>query len=292
MKTIKCLLVIIVSVGLSNVKGQEFSPLSLSLNYLHNTTENKPLNVNGNFTINLPVYRDSSFTFLTGTSFKLFKVDLPEDTLNIDYLYSLSVPVTLVYKVSSSKSITLLFEPAIGADFDGLSYKNFRFNSALVYRPSNRNMPICGVGVAVTKRFSGFLIVPVLLFNIKYSDKWLVSGSFPLKQKLSYCIDNKRQIGINLGAGNNSFRLSKARENRYLNTQQFGAGCFYQQFVARHIELELSMGVQSYRTFVYEENQTSPVTIFPLNFNKSDNAIESLKSNGFLVQMSLSYALF
>jgi hypothetical protein len=52
------------------------------------------------------------------------------------------------------------------------------------------------------------------------------------------------------------------------------------------------MGVQSYRTFVYEENQRSPVAIFPLNFNKSDNAIESLKSNGFLVQMSLSYALF
>lgn len=78
--------------------------------------------------------------------------------------------------------------------------------------------------MAATKRFSGFLIVPVLFFNIKYSDKWLLSGSFPLKQKLSYYIDNKKQIGINLGTGNNSFRLSKAKENRYVNTQQFGAG--------------------------------------------------------------------
>jgi hypothetical protein len=292
MKTIKCLLVIIVSIGLSNVKGQEFNPLTLSLNYLHNSSENKPLTVNSNFTINLPVYRDSSFTFLTGSSFKLFKVNLPDDTMNINNLYSLSVPVTLVYKVSSGKMITFLFEPAIGADFNGLSHKNFRFNSALVYRVSNENRSTWGVGVAATKRFSGFLIVPILVFNIRYSDKWLLSGSFPLKQNLSYNIDNKRKIGINLGAGNNSFRLSEAKGNSYVNTQQFGAGCFYQQLVARHFKMELSMGIQSYRTFVYEENQSSPITIFPLNFNKSKNEIESFKNKGVLLQLSLLYTVF
>ncbi len=83
MKIIKCLFVVIAIVGLSNVKGQEFSPLTLSLNYLHNSSENRPLTVNGNFTFNLPVYRDSSFTFLTGSSFKLFKVDLPGDTMSL-----------------------------------------------------------------------------------------------------------------------------------------------------------------------------------------------------------------
>lgn len=276
MKIIKCLFVVIAIVGLSNVKGQEFSPLTLSLNYLHNSSENRPLTVNGNFTFNLPVYRDSSFTFLTGSSFKLFKVDLPGDTLNIDYLYSLSVPVTIVYKVSSGKLITLLFEPAIGADFDGLSHKNFRFNSALFYRISNRIGSTWGIGVAATKRFSGFLIVPVVLFNYKYNNKWLLSGSFPLKSRLSYCIDNEKQVGISLGAGNNSFRLSKEKGSSYVNSQQLGAGCFYQQSLAKHLKMELYMGVQSYRTFVYEENQTSPVTIFPLNFNKSNNAIELL----------------
>jgi len=131
-----------------------------------------------------------------------------------------------------------------------------------------------------------------VLFNYKYNNKWLLSGSFPLKSRLSYCIDNEKQVGISLGAGNNSFRLSKEKGSSYVNSQQLGAGCFYQQSLAKHLKMELYMGVQSYRTFVYEENQTSPVTIFPLNFNKSNNAIESLKSNGFLVQMSLSYALF
>jgi len=212
----------------TNVNGQEFSPFTLSVAYLHNTSENRPLSVNGNFAFNLPIHRDSLVTVLAGSSFKSFKVDLPGDTMNINYLYSISVPFTVVSNVSSGKMITFLLEPIISADFEGISHKNFRFNTALFYRVSNRNGSTCGVGVAATKRFSGFLIVPVLLFNIKYSDKWLLSGSFPLKQKLSYCIDNKKQIGINLGAGNNSFRLSKAKENRYINTQQFGAGCFYQ----------------------------------------------------------------
>ena len=212
--------------------------------------------------------------------------------MNINYLYSISVPFTLVSKVSSGKMITFLFEPVIGADFDGLSHKNFRFNSALFYRVSNRNRSTWGVGVAATKRFSGFMIVPILFFNIKYSDKWSLSGSFPLKQKLSYCFDNKKQIGISLGAANNSFRLSKAKENRYVNTQQFGAGCFYQQLVAKHFKMELSMGVQSYRTFAYEENQSSPITIFPLNFNKSENAIESFSYTSLQIQLSLYYSIF
>ena len=101
--------------------------------------------------------------------------------------------------------------------------------------------------------------------------------------------DNKKQIGISLGAANNSFRLSKAKENRYVNTQQFGAGCFYQQLVAKHFKMELSMGVQSYRTFAYEENQSSPITIFPLNFNKSENAIESFSYTYLQIQLSLYY---
>lgn len=52
------------------------------------------------------------------------------------------------------------------------------------------------------------------------------------------------------------------------------------------------MGVQSYRTFVYKENQTSPVTIFPLNFNKSENAIESFSYTSLQMQLSLYYSIF
>ena len=139
MKPTKYLIALVISLAFTNVKGQEFNPLALSVNYLHNTSRNKPLAINGNFAINLPVHRDSLFTVLVGSSFKSFKVDLPGDTMNINYLYSISVPFTLVSKVSSGKMITFLFEPVIGADFDGLSHKNFRFNSALFYRVSNRN---------------------------------------------------------------------------------------------------------------------------------------------------------
>jgi len=52
------------------------------------------------------------------------------------------------------------------------------------------------------------------------------------------------------------------------------------------------MGVQSYRTFVYEENQTSPVSIFPLNFNKSGNAIESFNYTSLQMQLSFYYSIF
>ena len=162
MNPTKYLIALVISLAFTNVKGQEFNPLALSVNYLHNTSRNKPLAINGNFAINLPVHRDSLFTVLVGSSFKSFKVDLPGDTMNINYLYSISVPFTLVSKVSSGQMITFLFEPVIGADFDGLSHKNFRFNSALFYRVSNRNRSTWGVGVAATKRFSGFMIVPIL----------------------------------------------------------------------------------------------------------------------------------
>ena len=124
MKPTKYLIALVISLAFTNVKGQEFNPLALSVNYLHNTSRNKPLAINGNFAINLPVHRDSLFTVLVGSSFKSFKVDLPGDTMNINYLYSISVPFTLVSKVSSGKMITFLFEPVIGADFDGLSHKN------------------------------------------------------------------------------------------------------------------------------------------------------------------------
>lgn len=77
MKPTKYLIALVISLAFTNVKGQEFNPLALSVNYLHNTSRNKPLAINGNFAINLPVHRDSLFTVLVGSSFKSFKVDLP-----------------------------------------------------------------------------------------------------------------------------------------------------------------------------------------------------------------------
>lgn len=291
MKTNKFILVGLTFMFVVNARSQEFNPLSLSMYYLHNTQANKPLAMNGNISFNMPVYSDSMFSSLTGVSLKYFNVNLPDDSLGIHNLYSFSLPFTEIFRTPSGNLITFVFEPIIASDFEDLSYKNLRFNTAAFYKLSNRKKSAWGLGLAVSKRFSGFLIMPVAFFNIRLSDKLILSGSFPLKQKLSYVFDDNKQIGVSLGAGNNSFRLSKANESRYINSQQFGVNCFYQQIIAKHLGMEISLGLLSSRTFVYNHNQKETVTIFPFNYNRTKNAIESIKTKGLQFQISFFYSL-
>lgn len=273
------------------VNAQQGSPFTLSANYFPVNSGNEPIMLNSNFSLNIPVHRGTLFTCLTGTNFKYFRLNLQEDTLNINNLYSWSIPVTSILRISPNKIITLLVEPIISSDFKNIGANNFRYNMALFYGKKN-GLNSWGIGLAISKRFSGFQIIPLGTFNFHLDKNWVFSGIFPFKPRLIYELDKTQQIGISFGINNNSFRLSDLQENHYINSQLVEAGFFYQKTIVKHFKMDIFMGIQSLQTEIYNRDQTFSVSIFPINQNKNENAIESFTNNGLLLQFSFSYALF
>ncbi|HAF29950.1 MAG TPA: hypothetical protein DCG75_12990 [Bacteroidales bacterium] len=275
------------------MNAQQGSPFTLSLDYFPDNNGKKPAMLNSNFSLNMPVHRDTLFTCITGTNFKYFKLNLQEDSLNINNLYSWSMPVTGILRISPNKIITLLVEPIISSDFKDISVSDFRYNLALFYVKKKNLNSTLGIGIAFSKKFSGFQLVPLCLVNMRFGNRWILSGTIPFKSKLAYEIKNKKQVGISFGVNSNSFRLSEIDNNCYMDYQAIEVSIFYQQPLLKHFKWNVNLGMQSTQIEIYGENQTSPLSIFPLFKNKLVNPIESFKNKGMLLfQVNFSYALF
>lgn len=275
------------------VAGQQVNPISLSLNYLPAETKSQPLLLNTQFSINVPAYKDTSITGLIGTSFKYYRFNFKNDSLNIHNLYAWSIPLTFIIRAFSDRFITLLFEPMLSTDFKDINAFDFRYNIALFYLKKTSQNSSSGFGVAVSKRFSGFQIAPLWFVNLHFCEHWILSGTFPFKSKIAYEFENKRQLGISFGANNNSFRLSEIDNNRYVDYQAIEVSLFYQQPVLKHFKWTINLGIQSIQTEVYNNNQTSPVGLFLLSRDKLGNPLESFKNRGmFLLQTGISYSPF
>ena len=276
----------------TKVYGQPGSPISLSLNYLPAKNGNQSALFNAHVSVNIPVYKDSTITGLIGNSLKYYSFNFQNDSLNIRNLYSWSVPFTFLFRTSANKYFTLLMEPMLSSDFKDISVSDFRYNVAFFFLNRTSQNSSYGVGLAISKRFSGFQIAPLWFVNLRFCKNWLISGTIPFKTKIAYAIDSKRQVGIGLGASNNSFRLSEIDNNRYVDYQAIEASVFYQQLILKHFKFNINMGAQSIQKEVYNRNQTSPLSIFLLNRNKSSNPVESIKNKGMLLQVGISYSPF
>lgn len=273
--------------------SQPGSPLSLSLNYIPAKNESEPFFLNTNLSINFPAYKDSSINVLIGTNFKYYRFSFQNDSLNIHNLYSWSVPITFVYKTSESRYFAMMFEPSLSSDFKDISASDFRYNLALFYVKKKDLNSSSGIGIAISRRFSGFQIAPFYLINMRFRNKWILSGNIPFKSKLAYEINSKKQVGISFGVNSNSFRLSEKGNNNHMDYQAIEVFLFYQQPVLKHFNWNINFGMQSTESEIYAKNQISPLGLFLLSKNKSGNPLELFKNKGMLLfQVNFSYALF
>lgn len=273
--------------------SQPGSPLSLSLNYIPAKNESEPFFLNTNLSINFPAYKDSLITGLIGTNIKYYRFNFENDSLNIRNLYSWSIPITFVYKTSQGRYFAMMFEPSLSSDFKDISSPDFRYNFAIFYIKKKNPNSSSGIGIAISRRFSGFQIAPFYLINMRVHNKWILSGNIPFKLKFAYEINGKKQVGISFGANSNSFRLSEKDNNNYMDYQEIEVSLFYQQPVLKHLNWNIKFGMQSTASEIYAKNQISPLGLFLLSKNKSGNPLESFKNKGMLLfQVNFSYALF
>ena len=273
--------------------SQPGSPLSLSLNYIPAKNESTPFFLNFNLSINFPAYKDSLITGLIGTNFKYYRFNFQNDSLDIHNLYSWSVPITFLYKTSEIRYFAMMFEPSLSSDFKDISSSDLRYNLAMFYVKKKDLNSSFGIGIAISKRFSGFQIAPFYLINMRFRNKWILSGNIPFKSKLAYEINGKKKVGISFGANSNSFRLSEKDNNNYMDYQAIEVSLFYHQPVLKHFKWNINFGMQSTPTEVYSKNQTFPLSLFLISRKKSGNSLESFKNKGMLLfQVNFSYAPF
>ncbi|HAM97701.1 MAG TPA: hypothetical protein DCQ26_03750 [Marinilabiliales bacterium] len=282
---------IITSLLSFGVLAQQGTPFSWSLNYLPTNKESESKLLQTQLSLNAPVFNDSSFTGLIGTSFKYYGFRFKNDSLNIYHLYSWSIPFTFQIKTSDSRYVTFMLEPMLSSGFKSIRASDFRYNLALLFI-KRKLLKSTGFGIAVSKRFSGFQLAPMWVANFRVGQHWIFTGTIPFKSKIAYEIDSKKQLGINFGANTNSFRLYENGEGYYLDYQTIEASLFYQHTILKNVKLHLGFGAQSLQSKVYNNRQTSPLGIFLIYPNNTHEPIETYTNKGMiLVQLGVSYAI-
>jgi hypothetical protein len=271
--------------------GQEFNPLVFSFNSLSNNVDKKPVLLNTSLSVMIPICRVDDFIGVAGVNFRHNSFNMPGDSLNIHSSYTISLPLSGIVKLPGGRVLATSIDLGLSSDMRHINMDDFRFQGSVLYgKPVNKTLT-CQVGIGIAKRSSDYLIWPLFLFNVPFSNKLSLSGSFPIKQKLTYKLNDQQAVGLATGVDVNSFRFSGADKRLNANAQQLKMGVFYLQKIALHVFMNCSVEYKSLKMNVFE-NQINSTLSLPFEFNNSKNAIENLKSQGVSLQISFYYSLF
>lgn len=239
------------------------------------------------FGLNLPLHRDSLFAIGAGVHLRQFDPGMEM----VNTLTGISMPFSVMFRLTAKSQLVMMFEPILSSDFDDISAEDFRFNTSVFYVRKSDKRHYLRLGLALSKRFSGYQIIPVARFQWVLSPHWQLSGVLPFKPELRYQLNARHQLGVGLGAGNNSFRLSNKRENQYVNTQITQGIFFYRYKLHSHWHFHLAGGYQIIKNKVFAQDQTFPLSIYPWNPARAASPVESHDAYGVFMQVGCYYSI-
>jgi hypothetical protein len=243
--------------------------------------------------LKLPVFQKLQYTVVGILGYKNLSLqNFPADYS--DNLHGLNLQVAWIYKLSNRKSLTFFAQTGLFSDFRDVSNKDFRYSGGFRYRVKTSNKLSTGLGLAYSRQFFGNQIIPFIDVDYHPTDKWSISGQFPIKPKVFYHFNNKWSTGVELSADANSYRLSASeRDNQFIQVNQWTCLTKLEYKFANCWKLNGGIGKnfkQSYK--LYNDNATTTWTIITVPLGEKPNPVYKIDSKGLNFQIELSFNPF
>ncbi|MFI2743481.1 DUF6268 family outer membrane beta-barrel protein [Zhouia sp. PK063] len=271
-------------------KAQEKQPVGLSYSY-YPLKENNDYIQQLQFKLLLPIAKSETSFLGTGIGFLQENIHSSPNNFT-DQFYAIGIPFLYQYRFNNSKSIQLIGNVSINSTFKKVTFDDAVYVLGASYIHQYSKKLKLGYGVVYVRQFFGNQIVPLLNINYKPSDKWTISGRFPVHMQSIYAFNKKNQVGIEWRLLTNSFRLDdEVYEEAYIKNRNASLQFLYRFQLWKQSFLSMGLGYSNRLYEVYTEPSSNITLItFPLKDNIAP--LEKFDNKGMFLEVGMNYILF
>ena len=247
------------------------------------------MNINRKLNIKLrfPVVLKDNFKMVTGVSYESEEFKFKNQTdlgnefyeaINDKHLKSLGLSVYMLKPFLGDRYLLSRSSFRLSGDFtrkELLDY--FRASVSVLYGKRARSDLSWGIGLSYNYSFGRQLVIPVIAYTQKFSNKWSVSSFLPVKISFKYIANEKNifEFVNKFGGEKYNLRLKSFNDdNLYLERSDFLSMLVYEREIHDFLWVSISTGGR-----------------FNLNFDLSENNL-FLKRSPPQIKNTLSDAVF
>jgi hypothetical protein len=278
------------------VKAQD-GPFSTQYSYSPFTIDGKKMNIQQmDATLTLPVFhkmkKDSQLDFLlAGVEYNRLSLSGTGSQFGGNNFTSISLPLTFQKSFSPKYSLTGTIIPTLSSDLKDISGEDMLYSAAVMFNIRKSPTFSYSFGAAYSRQFFGNVLIPIIGIDWKIGDRWTLSGTLPVSEKVNYKLSDKSAVGVDadFSIGGGSYRLSKKLGSDYLQVQQLRSNLYYEYSPFKKFSIKASVGYNfSQKLDRYTKDQK--VDWVPYNdLNKRVPSAE-LSKPGIAFQTGISYS--
>ena len=200
--------------------------------------------------------------------------DMPPEIMNPIDLHGIILRTGLYKKFSKDRAIQVFLAPRLMSDFKNIDIDHFQLGVMFLYEKKFRDGVKIGFGALYNREFFGPNLVPLVNLDWQISERWSVTGLFPIYGKVKYKVNEKLSAGISHFGFVTTFRLGDpAYEGDYIERQSIDESLFARYQLFGNIFLEGRFGYALGRSYAqYEADQKVDFSLPLLSFG--DNRIQ------------------
>lgn len=121
--------------------------------------------------------------------------EMPPEIANPIDLHGIILRTGLYQKLSRDRGIQIFLAPRFMSDFKNVDIDHFQMGALVLYEKKYREGLKMGFGAMYNQEFFGPYLVPLVNVDWHISEKWSLTGLFPIYGKLKYQVNEKFSAG-------------------------------------------------------------------------------------------------
>ena len=219
--------------------------------------------------------------------------DTPPEIMNPIDLHGIILRTGLYQKFSKDRAVQIFFAPRFMTDFNNINADHFQLGGLFLYEKKFREGLKMGFGAMYNQEFFGPYLVPLVNVDWQISERWAMSGLFPIYGKIKYQVNDRLSAGWSHFGLVTTYKLGDlAYEGDYMERKSIDETIFARYQLVGNIHLEGRIGYALGRSYAqYEADQKVDFTLPLIGFG--DNRIQKNISfhDGFIASVRFIYSV-
>ena len=192
----------------------------------------------------------------------------PPEIMNPIDLHGIILRTGLYKKFSKDRAIQVFLAPRLMSDFKNINIDHFQLGVMFLYEKKFREGLKMSFGALYNQEFFGPNLVPLVNLDWQISERWSVTGLFPIYGKVKYKVNEKLSAGISHFGFVTTFRLGDpAYQGDYIERKSIDESLFARYQLFGNIFLEGRFGYALGRSYAqYEADQKVDFSLPLLSF--------------------------
>ena len=194
--------------------------------------------------------------------------DTPPEIMNPIDVHGIILRTGLYQKFSKDRAIQIFFAPRLMTDFNNINADHFQMGGLVLYEKKFREGLKMGFGAMYNQEFFGPNLVPLVNVDWQISERWSVTGLFPIYGKVKYKVNERFSTGWSHFGLITTYRLGDpAYEGDYIERKSIDESLFARYQLFGNIYLEGRFGYALGRSYAqYEADQKVDFSIPLISF--------------------------